>query len=141
MYARKVRLDFIFVVALKHNRTPHTDLTTRMRPIFVGVVHFRNIDKFYFWKRKKREIQMSTKQGKHTAKENLNLVTRNQNPIKHECKVKNLPQAALGDPTWPDKLSPKSIMLMTQEVSVIPYPSSTWQPKHLLFVVMFAMKM
>jgi len=25
-------------------------------------------------------------------------------------------------------------MLMTQEVSVMPYPSITWQPKHLLFV-------
>lgn len=37
----------------------------------------------------------------------------------------NSPQEGLGDPTWPDKLSPSSIMLMAQEVSVIPYPSIT----------------
>lgn len=41
------------------------------------------------------------------------------------------PQAGLGEPTWPDKLSLASIELIIQEVSVIPYPSITWPPKQL----------
>lgn len=43
----------------------------------------------------------------------------------------NSPHAGLGDPTWPNKLSPSSIAHITQDVSVIPYPSATRPPKQL----------
>jgi hypothetical protein len=44
--------------------------------------------------------------------------------------MQSLPQEGFGDPTCPIDLSPIFIVLMTQDVSVIPYPSRT-SPKHL----------
>ena len=49
---RWLRLDFILVVALKNNRTSHANFPTRIWLIIRGVIHFRNIHKFYFWKEK-----------------------------------------------------------------------------------------
>lgn len=49
-----------------------------------------------------------------------------------EIHTKYSPQAGLGEPTWPVRLSPTSIQLITQVVSVIPYPSVTRPPKQLL---------
>lgn len=43
-----VRLDFVFIVALKDNWTPDTDFSTRMGLILRGVIHFRDIHQFYF---------------------------------------------------------------------------------------------
>lgn len=34
--------------------------------------------------------------------------------------IYSIPHAGLGEPTWPDKLSPSSEVLMAQEVSVMP---------------------
>lgn len=45
-----VRLLFIFVIALENNGTPDTDLSTWIRLILGGIIHFRNINKLYFWK-------------------------------------------------------------------------------------------
>lgn len=41
------------------------------------------------------------------------------------------PQAGLGEPTWPLRLSPSSIEDIGEVVSVIPYPSITRPPKQL----------
>lgn len=45
------RLDFIFVVAVENNRAPDTDLSSRMGLIVGGIIHLRNISKFYLWKK------------------------------------------------------------------------------------------
>lgn len=53
-------MNFIFVVALEHTGTLDTDFTTRIRLILRSVVHFRNINKFHFWKKKRQNTDNNT---------------------------------------------------------------------------------
>lgn len=69
------------------------------------------------------------------------MTPKDQNVKLCKTRINNSPQAGLGEPTWPDKLSPSSIPLMTQEVSVMPYPSDTRQPKQLWsIIILFSQK-
>lgn len=68
---------------------------------------------------------------KSTSLMQLHRVLHFDQEVRQTQMVNNSPQAGLGEPTWPDMLSPLSIVLITQEVSVIPYPSFTSPPKHL----------
>lgn len=126
-----LRLFFIFVVAFEDDWSSYTDFTTWVWLIFRCVIHFRNVHKFYLWE---KNIFKTQKQVIHIGFKglaNIWILTYNMSLKIAHC----LPHAGLGDPTWPDKVSPWSIELMTQEVSVIPYPSRTEHPKHLYIMM------